>query len=396
MRSFQAITDEIDDLDIAVEELKKQIETFDLDENTFAFMVCGSEVDVHEFIPKLWDKLHIHFLGITSVGIMQNDGYSEASICITVMTSSDVYFHGGLSEEVNSSEDIVEIIKLYRELKEKMEDEEKLIVLYLPWNQNLVYDDVLAALDEESGGIPIFGGNASDDWYFNNTNVLYESGAYNNRAVMALIGGNIKPLFMMEQSATEVPDSRGIVTSAQKCIIGTVDDLPATEYLKRNGLENEKSFVIVDYLGSPFFTHKHTVDGDSMRVLRNLVMIIHEQKSILLLGAVEEGDELTMANVTVDGIEKSTRKAFEALIEQINQAEDYQYSTLICSSCAARYCFIVADKNKETRGYTELLPKGMNTIGAYLYGEYCPVRGKQNKDKLYNMFNNETFTIMAL
>ena len=69
--------------------------------------------------------------------------------------------------------------------------------------------------------------------------------------------------------------------------------------------------------------------------------------------------------------------------------------TVFCSSCAARYCLMVADKNAEGRAYEGCLPEGVNVQGVYIYGEFCPAHGRKG-GRLYNALSNETFTILAI
>ncbi len=56
---------------------------------------------------------------------------------------------------------------------------------------------------------------------------------------------------------------------------------------------------------------------------------------------------------------------------------------------------LVADKNAEGRAYEGRLPEGVNVQGVYIYGEFCPAKGKI-KGGLYNVLSNETFTILAI
>ena len=65
MFSYQAFTDEIDDLDLAVEQLAKQVEAFNLSSNTGGIVYCGSEVDTYELCKKT--------VGQTSLPFYRND-----------------------------------------------------------------------------------------------------------------------------------------------------------------------------------------------------------------------------------------------------------------------------------------------------------------------------------
>ena len=185
------------------------------------------------------------------------------------------------------------------------------------------------------------------------------------------------------------------MTKAKGTVVYELDGKPITDFIREMGLITEKTSVILDYLGTPFMATQKTADGDEIDTLRCLGVIDHEKKACGYIGMIEEGSELNMVLISKEDIERSVKAAFDDILDKINHSDDYSYSTIFCSSCSARYCLIVADKNAEGRAYEGRLPEGVNVQGCYLYGEFCPAQGKHS-GKLYNALSNETFTILAI
>jgi len=395
MRSYQAFTNEVDDIDLAVQQLREQIDPSCFLKNTCGVIFCGFEPDLELLIAKLKECFDFPFFGCTGTGILTTAGYSQSSISLLVMTADDVSFSAALTDEVGGPEDIRTFADTYHHLKGQLSDEPKLIFTYVPWLTNIVFDEIVFLLDRESGHVPVYGGVASDGWTFDQTKVFTDQGASANRGVMMVLSGNVKPLFTIEHSTTLTTNLHKIVTKAEGTVVYELDGKPITDFIRDMGLITEKTSVILDYLGTPFMATQKTADGDEIDTLRCLGVIDHEKKACGYIGMIEEGSELNMVLISKEDIESSVKAAFDAILQQIEDTKDYGFSTIFCSSCSARYCLIVADKNAEGRAYEGRLPENIHVQGVYIYGEFCPAHGKHS-GKLYNALSNETFTILAI
>jgi len=395
LKSFQGFTYEIDDLDDAVEELKEQIDTSELLKNTAAIVFCGYEVDIEELVSKLNEAFDFPFIGCTGLGLLSSEGFSQSSISMTVMTADDCTFEIGITDEIKTNEQLSIVGDKYAQLSENAGNDCGMIFAYAPWQKNILASNIIHILDKVSGGVPIFGGIASDGWTFDECRIFNNEKVADSGVVLMLINGNIKPIFTIEHSTTELMNSHKLVTSSKDTEVMTLNNEPATSYLKESGIFNEKTDVLVDYLATPFIsTMFKPEDDDEIDVLRALVTINHEKGSCNFLGSVEEGSELNMVLISKKDIEGSVKKAFDDIFEAIEKSEDYKYSTIMCSSCGARYSLIVSDKNTEGKAYINRLPEGINVQGFYSYGEYCPAKGKKY-GKLYNVLSNESLAIVA-
>lgn len=394
MRSFQAFTDEIDDLDLAVEQLAEQIEKFDLTNKTGGVLYCGSEVNTTELCKKLWNKFHLPFIGTTCLGQFTCDGYKEAAICLNLFTGEDICFSGGMSGDLTSENMVEEIKEAYTALKKKMHRQEVVIILYIPWHPGVVYDDILDALTESSGGVPIFGGVCSDEWEFNNCYAMDSQGSYPNRAAMLLIGGNFNPKFVTTYSINWSSENAVTVNRASGATVYEIDGQPATEYLASIGLDLPDGNVFSDCLASPMIFRYKTKDGDTVSIVRNLFMANNEEGSVTFAGRVLQGSQMTLALTSRITIKQSMNEPFENLYNEMLPDKEYEHSGILVSSCTGRYCLTVADKNTECSSLQQAVDNGLIVAGGYLNGEFCPIRNEKT-GKYMTLLNNETFTLMG-
>ena len=395
MKSIQLFSTESNDLNLAVFQLKQQLDEFSLLQNTCALVFCGYEFDTEKLVTLLNETFGFPFVGCTGLGIMKNDGYCQTTISMTVMTADDVFFEVGMTSFISDFSELNEIKTLFRRLSCKLPYKEKIIFTYTPWMANIISDSVTELLDSESGGVPVYGGIASDNWSFKDCKVFTNEGSSMNRVALLLITGNIHPIVLTENSSynSDIAKSRK-VTKAQGVTVYELDDKPIADFIRANGINTNKTHVGIDYFATPFLTTKQTYDGDSYDVIRNLYTINHDTASCSFTGIVKEGNDLMMVQVSKDSIRDGVSKLFDKLFGMIEKS-DKKYSTIICSSCTSRHTLIASDKQSETDGYVGRIPEGINLQGIYVYGEFCPISGKKTGN-LYNDLNNETFTLIAL
>lgn len=395
MKSYQAFTDEIDDLDLAVEELAKQIETFNLSSNAGGIMYCGSEVDSSLLCKKLWERFHLPFIGTTCLGQFTSNGYREAAICLNLFTGEDICFSGGLSGDLTSENMSEELKESYRTLKKGMKSKEELIVLYIPWIPGVVYDDILDALTEVSDGVPIFGGICSDEWEFDNCYAMCSMGSFSNRAAMLLVGGDFRPKFVTSYSINWSSDNAVVVTKAIGSTVYEIEGQPALDYFESIGLKLPEGNVFSDCLASPMIFRYTTDDGEEISIVRNLFIVDTEEKSVTFAGRVLQGSKMTLALTSRISINQTINEPLKLLRGMMKEDTDYKHTGILVSSCTGRYCLVTADKNTENATLLGAVDKyGLIVAGGYLNGEFCPIKNIET-GKYITLLNNETFTLMG-
>lgn len=395
MRSWVAKTEEIDDLEVAVEELKNGIPAEELLTNTVGIAYVYYDVDVDELSKLLCETFPFPVIGVSAMSLLGNDGYLAYGMELLVMSADDVRFSVGMTEGLTKDNYKEEFSKLYKGMKGDTEEQEKLILAYASKVIDCDGDIYSNTFDELSGGVPLYGGLASDMYTYNGFHLFYNGKAETYAAVAILVFGNVSPISLVEFSISNETKLENKVTKVLNNLVFSIGDKTFIQSLEEAGLSSENERVIMEYVQTPFVVKKEVDNGETIEFLRNLVMLKHDTGMGVFLGQIPEGAELKVATISVDDIGKSVTQAFTKLLSEMEKKSGYKYSTIICTSCTARYMNLVGDKNIEGNAYKDILPEDINLAGMYSYGELCPTKSATS-DKLYNIFHNETFTILAL
>lgn len=402
MKSIYAYTEEIDDIELAVEELEEQVKgQGSVLKNSCGIVLCDYDVDTQELTDRLKETFDFPIVGCVSIGMLnKQDGYSEMSIHLMVITADDCQFHVGMTEEIVEPEKGIEQVKeLYKKLSGQETEKEKLIFSFVsPWknfNEIIYNEEIIDTLDEISQGVPVFGGCAGDNFQFKKATVFFDGTASMARVALILISGNIKPLIKTEFSISEKTISKYKVTKSEGRNVFTLNNRSIKNVLDDAGLVKADSEPVTKFLNTPFISTVKTKDGDLIDRLTGIYFLDHKAEFGNFMRNIVEGSELSICMMSKDVVESTVKSAFDSILEQINKESEYRYSTIICISCVARYCLMIADKNAEARSYEGSIPGGMNLMGFYSFGEFCPVKGKKT-GKQYNAYNNETFSILAI
>lgn len=401
MRSIYAYTEEIDDLKKAVAELKHQVEQEGpLMSHSYGIVNCDYEVDTAKLAQLLKEEFDFPVMGCTAISMLNvKQGHTDLCISMMVMTADDCVFQGGITKELWEEKDLIYVEECYKELHSALPDKEKLIFIYTPFWENIIPDNVTYCISDLSGKqVPIYGGIASDGWDFHNYQVFYDGKASKCGMIMLLVSGNIHPITRVEHSLESLTDFSFTVTASEGNKVISLNNNDIIEVLASAGLYSDKDVVATDFLGTPFLCTRTTTDGDEVDTLKSIYKLNHAEHTGVFLGNVQAGTHLCMGLMSRNEVEESVGIAIDGVLDEIWEVEsksDYRYSTIICTSCAARYNLIVADKQVEARAYQEKVPSHINLFGYYSYGEMCPVRGKVY-DRMHNETHNETFAILAL
>ena len=244
MRSLQAFTKEVDDIAMAVSQLRDGIDTSLLMSNTCGIVFCGFEPDMEELVKRLSEAFDFPFFGCTGIGILSTEGYSQSSISLLVLTADDVSFSIGMTRDIEGSDDICAFADTYNECRELLHDEAKLIFTYVPWLTNVTFDDIVSLLDKESGQVPVYGGVASDGWTFDSTYVFTNEGISQSCGVMMVVSGNVRPICTIEHSTTLTTNLHKTVTKAEGTVVYELDGRPVTDFIREMGLITDKTQVM--------------------------------------------------------------------------------------------------------------------------------------------------------
>lgn len=396
MESIVLYTEEIDDLQEAVREIFEQAEGFLLKKNSLAILFTEDETDYPELYNLLAEKWKFPVVGCTAMAmLLGKQGYCGTGISVLLLTADDCEFAAGITDDLNKGNYERLIGDKLEELKAGLSSEIKLVISYggmVTDEQNVAGDDIVAAIDKASGGVPLFGGLAADGFNFNRFRVFCNGTVKQSGQVMVLVAGNIEPKFVYANSVENRASFFYEVTESRSNQVIRLGNGTFMDALKREDMQVSKTDVLGDYILSPFVLTIHQPNGDSVEVARNLSVLNQETGAGCFLGAVPEGSTLSIGIINRSDVQKSVNLSFDKIL---NEIREHGYKTLLCTSCCARFLALASNINAEVEAYTGRVPEGVSLAGLYSYGEYCPVRGNKTGE-LYNMFHNFTFTILAI
>ena len=395
MRSWVVKTEEIDDLDAALEELKNGIPTEELLTNTVGIIYAYFDADFEELSKKTCKTFQFPVIGVSAMALLHTEGYMAYGMELLVMSADDVRFSVGMTESLDKDNCEEKLEEFYSDLKGNTQEQEKLILAYTCKLLGADGDKYIKAFDKLSGGVPVYGGMPSDMYTYKDFKVFFDGRVEHYAAAVILVYGNAAPITLVEFSISNEMKLENKVTKAEGSMVFALDDKTFVQSLKEAGISSENENVIMEYVQTPFLVKKEVENGETIEFLRNLAYLKQDAGIGVFLGQVPEGAELKVATISVNDIGNAVTNVFTNVIHEMEKKSDYKYSTIICTSCTARYMNLIGDKNIEGNAYKDILPEDINLVGMYSYGELCPTKSS-GSEKLYNMFHNETFTILAL
>ena len=398
MKSIELYTEEIDDIEEAIQDLLAQAKEFEFKKNSMAILFADEDMDYEELYKHLSKEWDFPIIGCTALAMLTGTkGYVPSGIAILILSADDCQFSVGMTGELNIHNFKEEINKTYQQVKSKLSSREKLVISYgsgvmeeddAPGNEIV---KAISALGNRE--IPLFGACASDGFSFENFHVYCNGEITRKGQVIALIAGNVNPHFVSINSVGDRASFLYEITKSNSNKVYEVGNTTFVEALKKEGMQVEKTNVLGDYILTPFVVTMVMSDGDRIEVTRNLSMLNHETGAGVFMGNMPQGSTISIGILNRGELKSTVEEAFEIILKELAKCED-KYETLLCSSCCARFIGLANNTSLEGDTYLGRLPKHISLIGMYGYGEYCPVTGKET-GRRYNMFHNYTFTILA-
>jgi len=375
---YVARTSEIDEIDIAIEEIKSQIDFSALKKNSGGIIYCHIDFVDSGVVAALTKELPFSVIGMTSMAMACEHGYGLYDLTLTVLTSDEVTFETGMTNPINKDNYIEEINNLYTSLRKNVKDDPALIISFMPYIRDVSGYEVVEAMDETVNGIPIWGAIS------NNVDFNYETvqTICNNRQLRAglavmFINGPIKPQFIVSSiPERNISDNRAIITKSEGAILSEVNDMPVLEYLKNRGLIITKENITT----IPFLIYYDNADEPVALGFYTLF----DDGTVLTGGKMPAGTSFAVGSIDAEGIFESA----EAGIKQILQIPERNVTLLL--PCVTRYIMLAPNQESEL----ELITKQLNESGlpfamGYSGGEISPMKDANGKQK--NLFHNYTF-----
>jgi hypothetical protein len=376
-----AFTVEVDDIDDALDELLGQIDFDSLKQNSLGVMSCYFDFIETEVYQQVAAKLPFDVVGMTSMASATGGSAGQFRLDLTILTSDDVRFATAITPIIDPSNYQDKIDVAYKEARAKLSQDPAMIIAYFPPRCEISGSELLTALDTSGNGLPIFGSLSSGiDMGYNGCRVFVNDQVIDNAAAIALLEGDFQPSF----SVTHIPeknirDGRFVATGTDGCILKTINDVPAEEYLKGLGLTlNADNMTTM-----PFLLYAN----NSAHPVATGIYQMYPDGSMLFGAPIPEGSSMALGEIDAEGIISTGQDNISRLLS------GGDVNGVLCYPCVSRYIMLAPNQNSEMEQLIELIANKVPYAITYSGGEICPV--KNSEGKWVNQFHNYSFPLMA-
>ena len=374
IKSFAAVTREIDDPKAAVEEILAALDLAgNLMKNAVGIVSCFSEFIDTGVVEAVCGALPFDCIGATTCLNAAGGETDQILFSIIVLTSDDCSFESL----------IIPIEEPYREdigralggLLGRPAGRPALFLSYFPLINEVSGDMMLEAIDRATGGIPLFGTTAVDhlpDYATSQT--ICNGKAYRKTLVLGAVYGDVTMDFgVASLDGSKIRNQKAIITSSDGNLLIGVNGNTALEYLEEIGLSRE---VLSKGLGFIPFVVDHR--AGTLPVARAIFALTPEGY-VVCGGAMPVNGTLGIGSMDREDVLRTTQTVLKPLAEK--------GATILGYSCVARYLILGARNKAEADAFMEIAG-GAPYLYAYSGGEICPLPDANGR--LRNMYHNFT------
>jgi hypothetical protein len=333
--------------------------------------------DVFEGLRDLYPNAKI--IGASSAGSIVG-----AVIAKTHVVATAVHLEKGfveLSTVDFSAESDIEAISA--NLLRKLPAEGLRHIFVLADGLNINGSELVKGLNKVTHGVSVTGGMAGDGDRFLHTWVVANAPACQNCIVAVGFYGADLVISTGSHGGWSSFGADRQVTRAIGNTLFELDYEPALDVYKRHLGEFAEDLPMSGmrfplYIRSP---------GDSEGVIRTLMQIDEDAKSITFAGDIPEG---CLAQLTKPDLHQLIYGAVDAA-KEINQVNDHQALGLVVS-CVGRRVVMKQIIEEELEAVEEILGANVELVGFYSYGELAPFNNQPEQCQLHN----QTMTLTAI
>jgi len=375
IKSYTALTSEIDDVELAVSEIVTQL---DPEKNclksTIAVITCYHEFATSGIVAALYKKLGFPIIGTTTTAISTNRGFGQLDFSILMITSDDVIFTAACSQSlIDGLEEPFD--HMYKSALVGHTETPKLIISAAPLMLSYAGDNYVETLDKVTGGVPNFGTLAIDNTAeYLDSYVIFNDKVGRDFYSIAVASGNIHPKFLYASFSPEyVLAQTAIITKTDGNILKEIDGSPVIKYMEKIGLAGDGK--VNDILHSIPFILDYA--GEGVPVSRVLLSWSDEGFGVCG-GLMPEHTRFNIGMWDKSDVLGTTMRTIESILQNEN------ISTLLLYSCLARSYALGAEILSETETVNEAVADKTPYIFGYSGGEICPVKDTSDSNSFHN------------
>jgi hypothetical protein len=391
IKSYPIIINEIDEIELALEELHSQLSKLKLLENTVGIVTVNKDFVVSGVYSAIAKATPFPLVGLTSYSQIVNGKIGTFMFSIMVLTSDDCVFACGMSEAVPDTGTVKEQVqKCYNDLRSKLNGDVKLVFLYPNFMYGHYPNQYIKAITEIDNSIPIFGSQSNGEIIDAATSArtLHCENISSNQVAMLLVSGNVSPKFYLGSTTKEsiMMPNIGVVTAADENCLLEINNIKAKQFLEEANLKpdsvNQKPIFF-----STFIADEKNEKGEIVSsVVKSLVM--PKDDGYLFACGVQVGSSLSAISFTGEVVMETAKD----VMEQIKTK--HKEGTLFIYSCLGRRAALLNEPHKEFELMSKILGNNFNYIATCSGGEICPT--SSTEIEIVNNEHNETLIACIL
>lgn len=384
IRSFTAVTHEIDDVELAVEEILSQLNLEgQLLPNSVGIVSCFAEYVESGVIAALAERLPFEIVGLSTITNAALDNIGDTMLALMVITSDDVSFALALTEPTFEEAE-APFRACYESALSKLPGKPKLMLSFTPLLTKIGSDYYVDIMSKISGNVPNFGALAVDhNEDYHDSCVIMNGKGWNDRFAMLLISGNIDPAFYIGTISDEkVFQEKGVVTASSGNQLQTVNNAPVIDYLLSLGLTKNEDGTITGINSFPIIVDYN--DG-TLPVIRAMFALTPEGHAVCG-GNIPVGSTISIGSFNPQEIIETAAATVETALNS------KKHSVLLIYSCIGRFFTQGYEADAEFQAMQQRLQASpVSYLAAYSGGELCPVYHEDGQT--VNRNHNNTFVI---
>lgn len=395
MKSFVNVTEQIDDLPLAAEELLAGASPGSLQKNTVGILYCYSDMEIAELAAILSQKAGFPILGCSAIATMeQTRGLCEMAASLMVMTADDCSFSAAVSEPITPENAAEQIDKTCARAKAALGEDLKLIFALPPYILGIMLDEYASGFNRCCPGIPVLGGLPSYNATGDQNLTIFGGEACPDRLVILAMSGNLRPVFSINNVTSVDADRKRKVTKAKGNVVYRVGDQSFTDYLREVGLPVDnltEGNTTITFVANPLLLENSQAGYSFVRTLHEINL---KEGSGTAIGQIPEGATISVCLLQRGEIEQAAKAGMKYLSGKMAaaQGDGYRYSAVLAVSCIGRHLLMLPTKNAEVNGLLSEFPEGLALTGFYSYGELGP----QGAAEAQNFAHNESLILCAI
>ena len=379
IKMITAYTEEVDEVEVGLAEILKQIDLETLKKNSVGLATCHFDFTDSGFIGELSKKLPFDIIGMTTLASANQHGKGMYSLSLTVFTSDDVFFDTVMTGPLSSDNYQEEIKSVYQTAVKKQSGTPSFILTLFPFIRQVSGALMHMSFDEICGGVPFWGSLATNaDASFERCHTFRNGGTNNDSLAMILMYGPVEPEFVVVSMPTKnIRKNRGTITSSEGCVLKEINGINPLKYLESLGVVIMKDAPNV----SPMMVY---YDGIAEPVAL-AVYSVYDDGSFLCGGEMTKGASIAVGEITSEGILSSASEGVDRVLQTGKR------NGAMFLPCVSRYLMLTPNQNDELDLVARKMDNGriMPFMMGYAGGEICPQRDESGI--VHNRFHNYSF-----